>query len=192
MSVVTKDEVKTYLQISSTDYDSLIDTYIPIVQEDLCEITNNDFLLRDVWNVGTDFVFAHSSSSADTITDGSSDFTGNSRPDFKSNFDIVVHGSGYNDGKYQLDNVTASVLTLTTTEELVAEDDDEAVTISQVKWPKPVKPVAAQMIWHRIKGITQGGVQSESLGDYSVTYDKTGYPQNIIESLRPYMKVRTR
>jgi hypothetical protein len=191
MSVVTKDEVKTYLQISSTDYDSLIDTYIPIVQEDLCEITNNDFLLRDIWNVGSDFVFAHSTSSADTITDGSSGFTPDSRPDFTANFDIVVHGSGYNDGKYQLDNVTASVLTLTTTEELVAEDDDEAVTISQVHWPKAVKPVAAQMVWHRIDQIKQGSEKSESLGDYSASYDGRGYPRHVYDSLRPWTKVRT-
>jgi len=192
MPLVTRDEVKAYLQLNSTDYDSLIDSYIPMVQEDICEITYNDFILRDVWNTGSDFVFAHSTSSADTITDGSSDFTSDSRPDFKSDFDIIVHGSAYNDGKFAIDSVSSNILTLTTTGELVAEDEDEVILISQVKWPKQLKPVAAQMIWNRIDQAKRGPVQSESLGDYSVTYSDSDYPRNVIQSLRPYTKLRTK
>jgi hypothetical protein len=192
MPLVTKDEVKIYLQISSTDYDSLIDSYIPMVQADICEITNNDFLLRDVWNTGSDFVFAHSTSGADTITDGSSDFTGDNRPDFKADFDIIVHGSAYNDGKFAIDSVTANTITLTTTGELVDEDEDEVVLISQVKWPKQLKPVAAQMIWNKIDQAKRGPVQSESLGDYSVTYSNTDYAPNVMQSLKPYTKLRAK
>lgn len=192
MAVITQAEAKTYLQIGTTDYDSLIDTFIPTVQEDLCEITHNDFLLRDVYNVGSDFVFAHSTSSADTITDGSSDFTHDSRPDFKSDFDLIVYGSAYNDGKYEVDTVTSNIITFTTTCALVAEDEDEWITISQVKWPKGVKPIAAQMIWHRIDAIKQGSEQSESLGDYSATYDGRAYPKHVYDALRPWTKVRTK
>jgi len=47
------------------------------------------------------------------------------------------------------------------------------------------------MIWHHIDRAKGGGVQSESLDDYSVTYSGTdnGYPAEITAGLAPWRKV---
>jgi len=43
MAVITRDEVKTLLGITGTDKDAKIDLLIPMVEDDIKQITNNPF-----------------------------------------------------------------------------------------------------------------------------------------------------
>ncbi len=61
-------------------------------------------------------------------------------------------------------------------------------------YPAGVKRISAEMIRYdvlfRDKGI---GVSSESIADYSVTYDfrtSSGYPDKIIDMLKPYRRIK--
>jgi hypothetical protein len=59
------------------------------------------------------------------------------------------------------------------------------------EYPDGLKLVAAHMIEYLIYKAHQGNVSSETIGSYAVTYNSNGaYPQDIIEMLKPYRKVK--
>jgi len=99
---------------------------------------------------------------------------------------VVVYGSRHNDGHYELASVSSGTLTLQTSGGLIAESTGPVVTVAQVKWPKGLKPVYSQMIWHRIENAKGGHPKSESIDDYSVTYgeEQHGYPRGVIDALK--------
>jgi len=193
MSIITRDECKTLLRISSgtTGYDELIDTLIPYVQDDISEICNNEFFLRDVYVCGTGIAFTTSTGGGDKITDASSGFLDADHP-FVAAQDVVVYGSKHNDGFYELASVSSGTLTLSSSGEVIAEAADEYIKIAQVKWPKGIKPTAAKMVWYHIENAKSGRPKSESIDDYSVTHEDivSGYPASIVGGLRPWMMVR--
>lgn len=193
MSIITRADCKVLLRISTgtTDYNSLIDTLIPIVQEDVAEICNNEFFLRDVYVVGTGIAFTTSTGGGDKITDSSSGFLDDDHP-FVASQDIVVNGSKHNDGFYELASVSSGTLTLDSSGDVIAEAADEYIKIAQVKWPKGIKPTVAKMIWYHIENNKAPAPKSEGLGGYSVQHEDSigGYPGEIIEGLRPWMMVK--
>lgn len=54
---------------------------------------------------------------------------------------------------------------------------------------RPVSELIRYDLFHRNKGV---GANSESLGDYSVTYDSqtdSGYPEKTLHLLKPFVKI---
>lgn len=67
------------------------------------------------------------------------------------------------------------------------EVDEDGNTV----YPEGSKLTAAQMIGHRLSAKT-GGMQSESLGDYSYTLAQSAgaYPETIVGQIRRHIRVK--
>ena len=196
MAVVTTDEVKAVLNTTATTYDTQITTFIPYVQEDILEYTGNDFTDGYVSQEGA-LTIASSTGRGDKITDPNSKFLA---AGFKPGMDIALEGGYSNVGIWTIGSssgaVTAANIFLASSSQVIPQDrTDEvntagSITVSRVKWPVALKPLAAKMVWHLIDKPKDSGVKAESLGDYSVTYaGSNAYPETVIQGLNKWRKV---
>ncbi len=193
--IAATTEIQTLLGLGSTDYNGRIDLLRPIVQDDLVEICNNTFFLRNVYVRHTGISFTTSTGDGDKVHDSEEQFLDTvDDSKFVASRDVVIYGSQHNDGHYELSSVSSGALTLATSGEVVTGSTGEIVTVAQVKWPRGLKPIYSQMIWHRIDNAQGGLAQSESIDDYSVTYAEKqhGYPKETIDALKSggYLKAR--
>lgn len=183
--IITRTEVKTYLGITSTTSDDLIDAYLPAVIDEFFQYTNNYFKSDSARYSG--YV---SFSSAGTATLPSNEWEADY--DFYAGDEIYVHGSVRNDGPYTISSLTTGVMTISTTATLKAEDELVPCDVFKVEFPVSAKPVIAQMIKFKMEN-PLGVPQSERLGDYSVTYANNmqgGYPDGIASALNKFRVVR--
>jgi len=166
-SIITQAEAKSLLQITSTTYDTLITTLIPIVQKYVIRICRNSFLNTNFQYSSNTIAFvAIDDDTPAKITDSDSQFV---ESDFVAG-DYKIRWSKYNDKIVTVDTVEAGTLTLASGETLVTEAAENAVTITKVEFPEDIKLPVAQLINYHI---TKSGklVKSESLpGGYSVTF----------------------
>lgn len=200
MALMTTTEAKAFLRITGSTYDTLIGTYIPIIEEDICEYLNNYFEDRAIFvqhASGLAFVrgnTATATTQADYVTDDNEDF---STAGFSAGMDIAIAG-GSNAGIYTIASVTTGTLTITDTGEFVDQDQDNyynypgPIRIARVIWPSWLKPVAAKMIWYQIDKAKPDGAISERVDDYSVTYvNGRAYPAQLLDQLQKAKYVRT-
>lgn len=110
---------------------------------------------------------------------------------------IIVSGSRLNNGIF---TIAAQADTyLTTTEPIVDElqtTDGYSVRIDLCNFPKPLELIASRMIGYQLSNSNSAGITSMSLGNYSETRSSTvnsrgGYPDELLNSLRPWKNVRT-
>ena len=189
MGIITLQEVKYLLNYTDDTYDTRIKTLIPYMPERVTRLCNNRFTNDDCETSGDDIVFASAANPTITTTD-----EGFTEDNFLADMDIYVKGSLLNDGFYTISTVTSTVMTLTTADELTDETvstEDITITITQVKWPKGLKPIIANMIrYDMIDRVGRSGVKSERIGNYAVTYESgaTGvdYPGDVIAGLDIY------
>jgi len=188
--LVSRKYVKDYAGWTDCTYDEKIDELIPVIQDRIALISNNYFvidknLFEKLWDSGTAYTFAASDNS---ISNTCSTFVTSG---FAAGDNIFVSGSFKNDGYYEISSLTETKMILTSANTIVDEALDRYVHILYVKWPKALKQIACDMIKFdiTIRGKTTG-VKSESIGDYSVTYDKEkgslhkfGYPPDVIDGL---------
>lgn len=189
MSMITVSEVKTLLQISVTDYDTLLATLLPIVRDfvvfDLCQ---NTFKRRLIYIEATTISFDNGTAK---ISDSDSNFLEN---DFTNGIDIIVEGSISNDGLYEVasDGALAGSLELDFTNHsggaLVDEDAGESVTITRVEFPRGLKLPVSQLFSHLISQDQLKGVQSEQTGTYAITY-LSDLPKSLSKKFQPFKKV---
>ena len=180
--IITTAITKTILGITGSDYDTQIAALIPYVQEDVIAICNPGYTKDE--NIYVDGItIAFTNTDPDTITDSDSGFVD---AGFEGGHDIVVEDSESNDGVYNVDTVTAGVLTLDSSEELTTESAGEDITITRIKWEKENLFYIAKMIWYCIKHVKDFNVKSESLSRYNVTYEDivNGYPKSIISGFK--------
>lgn len=194
MAIVTATEVTIYTDISCSAGTTTLALLIPIVQSRINAITNNYFV-SDMYIAGT-FTF---SSTANSIT-STSDWEDYG---FMAGDEVYIHNSYRNDGYYTVSALSSTELILTSANTVVSELSGRSIIVSVVDWPGSIKYLAAQMIKYDYddrpdKAI---GVASETLGPYSVSYGTSvgsgsgsstpyGYPQEFIDSLRPFTRVR--
>lgn len=177
--ITTRANVKTILKLSDTTQDSLIDSLLPMIQDDILTFLKNKFK-TEILISGKTISFAGKSifdSDLGFVTAGF--VPGN----------IVVQDSKINDGFYTLEAVTAG--TLTVSESLTTESAANDIRITQINYPKGLELVAANMIGYVMNN--KHGVKSESISRYSVSYANdvsslvNGYPDTIT---RPFLKWR--
>lgn len=190
--MITSAEVKTLLQITSSDYDTLIATLIPIIEDDITNYTGNFFTkVKSSYYTGylnyQDLVF--DSGDDETITTSIT----NSEYYFSNNYAIgdriLIEGSVFNDGVYTVSGSADKVLTVSETVVDETIDDKYLVSIKYIEYPQDLKLIAADMINYRIKNIDKS-VSRESIGDYSITYNNDimfgSYPNSILMGLNKY------
>jgi hypothetical protein len=187
--IVTKEEVKRIARIATPEYDDLIQTYIPIVQAELCDYLEDHFADPLIYYDSGQFSFV--AGVPDTITDELEQFV---LKRFAAGMDIYVEG-GSNEGLYEIAAVTDSTLTLTSSGELITMGYNDATykpgqsAISRVRWPSPLKIVAARMVQYLIYRDKPGGELSENKDGVVVTYDRRfAYPREITEMADKYRR----
>ena len=192
MSLLTRSEVKAFLRMTASTYDTLIDTYIPLIEEDICTYLNDWFDDKVIFiETGSGLAFsrgntATATTQADYITDDNQDF---STAGFDDGMDVVIFG-GSNYGLYTISSVTTAVMKVDTTGVFVDQDQDDSynmvgtIRIARQNWPAWLKPIAAKMIWYQVNKNKPDGVQSERIDDYSVTFvNDRQYPMELLHGL---------
>lgn len=198
MALMTTAEVKTFLRETSSTYDTLIATYIPIIEEDICTYLNNWFEDRAIYlEASSGLEFVGSCSSRDFITDDEQNFT---TAGLSSGIDVAIRG-GSNHGIYNISSgQTSATLNIGTTSNkaFVDQDQDESyhsvgmIRISRMHWPDALKPIAAKMIWSQISDNKPGNAASERIDDYSITYvNGHAYPDRLMRGLDHWKYART-
>lgn len=98
---------------------------------------------------------------------------------------LIIQNSYLNDGIYKILSVTNSKITLDAT--LIAEDTESTMLIALSTPPSDFVTLATTILSYTEKGL---GVKSESLDDYSVSYDNDGSWQSVYKNkLNDYRKV---
>lgn len=189
--IITLAQLKTLLQITSSTYDTLINALIPIVEEQICEYCNNDFIdeyeslngiLPVVYFYSTEFYFATTDNSLNNTTD---DLT---TLDFKAGDTIRVYNSIQNEGILTIKSIAAHKIIFESVNTVNNESAGNCIVIARVKFPKTLQLTASQMIGYNLKKQTAGLI-SESIDDYSYTKDKdfiNGYPKSIMDGLNDF------
>lgn len=191
MAIISTIEVKTLLGITSTDYDTLIGAYLPIVTEYFFQYTNNYFDNNAVLLTSGNIT---ASSSGYTIVVTGTNFSTYS---FVSGDEIRVRNSKRNDGIYTATTVSSATITVASTDTYVIsqslkdETSNEATwTVNKIDVPMSVKLLLASMVKAKIDS-PAGHPKSESLGDYSVDYGDSGeYSNSITQSLNTYRMIK--
>ena len=191
--ITTVADVKTFLQISVSTYDTLIAKLIPAVESFVFEYCNNWFeISKDyIYNRSTALVFVSGTPPTITMEDGTFATDG-----FVAGMNIRVKNSLYNDGIYSLAIVAEETLTLGASDVLIDEDLGAESEITVVKYPKGLDLIIAKLIGEDLKNssVTAGEkVVSESVGNHSISYGgstvKGQYPDELLALLRPYKRV---
>jgi hypothetical protein len=180
--IVTVTEVKNLLQISNSTYDTFVKTMIPIVENVICDYCNKDF-------ADSNYTYFLSNTISFSGSTNEINFTGIGNKQLVQNDTIRVYGSLRNDNPYTVETVNDDSIVVNDVNRLIDEDEGEGVFITRVKYPIPLKMIAAKMIKYDISlSENEVGVKSEKIDDYSITYDDKimGYPSNVITQLNNY------
>jgi len=194
--IIDKEECKALVDHTDADNDDLIERLIPLVQDDLVDYCNNTFPdpIINYWCAEVSFV----SGTSDTITDGQSEFV---KKRFAAGMDIFVKHNSSNQGIYELSTVAAGTLTLTsgssgTGSELVSMAYNDTnypcgdALIYKIVWPKPLKLVAARMVWYLVEHAKPAGELNENVDGVIKAYDRTrSYPREIMEMADKYRRL---
>lgn len=216
MPILTLDSAKSLLQIgiNDTSKDVVIEALLPIIQKDIISYCKNDFRDKNApiystsgylkypkdsrYNYETlippyGFCFSSGISfSGSIISDSNNGFV---NAGFNPGMDIAIEGS-INDGVYQIKKNSAlsagsMVLALEDDSPLETESAGHYVLIARVKFPGELKLVAKQMLRFHLDKNAGSGKTSESIGDYSVGYGNTDYPQSILNALSRFRKFKS-
>jgi hypothetical protein len=183
--LMTLDECKTLMKIDLTDTtkDDFITTELEILEDYICEYTNNMFLDEDNDRIIVDdFDFINEGSVYKIKS--SSDFILNK---FLVGNQIRVQNSLSNDGVYKITNVTQHELTIE--QPLESEENfNVPIIIGVIKYPRGLKLLVSEMISFDLLDKT---IKSETISRHSITYQdlKSSYPDFIIKKLSGYARV---
>lgn len=170
MPLTTKSEVKSLLQISSSDTskDDLIDSLILKVQDFIIRRINN-FFVPDVYAFGSSISFTaldKSITDLDALLNVDGLAAGN---------DIIILGS-YQNGNKLFSIATIAAAKITVNEVIVDEPSyNQTITIQRVQFTEDIKMAAAEFISSRM--VQNKTVSSYSLGDFSESYFAQGFGQ---------------
>jgi hypothetical protein len=112
--------------------------------------------------------------------------------DFRSGDTIYLSGSKFNDNYFTLSTAGSSFITVNESVVTEASTSGKMILINRVDFPKDLELIVSQMIGYKLNQDYKG-VASESIGDYSISFQSVGlsnYPSNIINSLNKYKIVR--
>jgi len=185
--IATLAEIKTLLGISGSTQDAQIAALIPIVEADLIEHCNNDFLNDSVQFLGDCTITAAGGVYKIECADGGMDAEGFAVAD-----PVYLDGSVRNDNYYTVKTIAAGYIEVN--EATVAESTATAMTVTLVTIPAALKIYFARMISWQLNHANDAGMQSENIGNYSYSMAKTssdaGYPADILRGLDKWRRIR--
>lgn len=184
--IITLSECKSLLQITGSTSDELIKANIPIVEQAIVDYCNNDFILRQFDPILSSAISFNSSDNSINLTN-----IGNKK--LVANDTIRVYNSLRNDAVYTIDSVETNKLIINDINTLIDElsSENETVYIAKIKYPIPLRFLAAQMIKFNLQKFTHGYIK-ETVDDHSWELDpnmSNGYPKNLMSGLKSYRLV---
>ncbi len=186
--LIATSNVKLYTGITSTGYDNLIESYVPLILDDIVNYTQNSFVQSTQYYYDDQISF---STNNNAITRNN---TAVELDRFWMAGSVVrVLGSYFNDGFYSCSTVASSYIYLNETINTESSSTGKLIQLFRVDYPKDIPLIAARMIKHMILTLDNPNVTSESLGDHSISYATVGsnsYPVSIIKGLDKYRKIR--
>ena len=186
--LVATSYVKLYTGITSTVYDYLIESYVPLITEDIVNYTQNSFVHSTMYYYDDQISFSTNSNTI-SVSDTSLDLT----RFWMAGSIIRVIGSYFNDGVYSCSTVASTYIELNELINTESSSTGKGVKLFRVEWPKDIPLIASRMIKHIVLTLDNPNVASESLGDHSITYTEVGsnsYPASIVKGLDKYRKIR--
>lgn len=186
--VITQSQVKSFLNISDTSFDTQIDLYIPIVSDDIT---------RENGICNQDFLFAGTADTAGTDTLSNVSLTFDQWDDLYTGSVIQINGE---DGVILSFDESAAEIVL----ESALTKTDLAQDLFIRNFPYGSKPIISQMILYKIRegsvsGATFGDeIASRNIGPVSVSFagkgsntvNGYGYPSALFKSLATIRKPR--
>ena len=168
MALITLQEVKTQLGLDDT-LDVMLGYLIPLVSYQVVYAkTQNRFVNQKITMTSSTLTFDED---AGTIVDSQAQFIESDF--FTGKQDIVIGGSLYNDGLYELASVSTTTMTLdlsTMTEGFKDEAEEQFVEIKQVVFPQALKLTTGKWLGYLINTDNYKGIKSENVLSYSVSY----------------------
>ena len=187
MPVITATQVTIYSNISTGATTITTLGLIPLVQDRIASITNNQFL-TDLYLQDS---YTFNATDRTIISKGGNSFAADG---FAAGDEVYVYYSYKNDGYYVTSAVAGSTLTLITGSSVVDELSGRSILISVVKWPTEIMYAAAQMIkWdYDDRHNVSQNVKSKSLGPWSESYgvQSYGYPDDLLAPLMDFRVAR--
>lgn len=177
------NEIKTMLQI--TNYDNEIQSYIPVVTDNIISHCNNHFLNPHFnYFLSSNIVF--NSNQIQLTNIGTNDLVAG---DY-----IRCYGSLKNNNTFLIGSVTTNYLTIDSNFNTVKDEDlNKSVLITLCNYPQSLKMIFSQMIAYKLENY-KPGIISKQIDDYSYTLEKdliAGYPKSIMSELsnfkHPYL-----
>lgn len=187
--LTNSSRVKTLNGITSTEYDAYIELTIPMIIDDIKNYCKNTFAQKGRYVYDSNMSF--SSANSEVIPSSTSD---NFQEEFIAGDTIYILGSNFNDGFYSLGTVNTTSLVVN--ESFVTESTNVNTIIYRVDFPSDIEKIAADMIGYNISMLgSNRGVNSERIGDYSITYSgnmvsvgANSYPRSAIGGLNKHRK----
>ena len=180
--IATVSEIKTLTGLADS-YDAQIEALIPMVQNYIVDYTGNKFEMyangEAHFNKLTGAFLEEAEASNVVFDSTNKTITAPTSLDYSKygiavGKDISIRGSRYN----VLLDVCKEHESLT-----------NLVTVYLVNFPQSLKFIASQIIKHWLLSRSTSGVQSERLGDYSISYSGD-LPPVIIKQLNNYRQVK--
>jgi hypothetical protein len=124
--IITKSQIKSYLNINSTEYDNQIDSLIDPVLYDLFDFTHNYFHNNTVRLRSNNYTF----STTGTVSVSGTNF---STYHFQSGDEIHIQDSARNDGFYTAATVSSATITISTTQTFKSESLETDTVITNIR-----------------------------------------------------------
>lgn len=180
---------KTIYGISDNSQDAQISAYLPMIEAEIVEYCNNEFLNKDITFSGA-FVPTVSAGPVYTLVCA---LGGISDVSFASGDQFKLSGTVRNNGRLTSTNFSDTVITVS--DELVGEDEVDA-TVTLIQYPAGLKMYAARMVAYQLAHGNDAGLTSESIKSYSYSRASggsgdAGYPMEILKGLDKWRLIKT-
>lgn len=189
--LVATSNVKFYTGITTTGNDALIESMIPIVQSDIVNYTNNEFI-RSTMYIYEDTLSFSTSTGFNTL------FLSSTDEDFSEFFTsttrMLITNSKFNDGYYSLYAVGTTYVQFNEAISTESSSTGKFLALFRVDYPSDLSFIASRMIKYNLDNQANPGIESERIGDYSYKYTAVGsgmYPVSIANGLTKYRKMRS-
>lgn len=191
--LVATSNVKLYTGITSTEFDTLIETMNPIVLDDITNYCKNSFVHSTMYFLDDQVSFSTSTGRNSILSgDTSVDYT-----DFIMAGNVIkVTDTIQNNEYFSVEEVASTYIITHESINTESSSTGKIPVIFRVEYPNDIPFVASKMIKYLIDEQNRSGFNSESLGDYSYTLGDLApaggnmYPTNILGGLTKYRKAR--
>ena len=179
--IINKDNIKTILGISGTDYDDQIDYLIPQILDQITQYCRNDFIKKSAGLYVYD--------DCDVVIDSTTITLDTDLPLIAGDF-IRLYGTTYNDDLFQVNSYSGGIITIENTKTMRAETT-ESIIISLVEFPSEFISLIGQYIKGNV--VNDGQVKREKIYDTEIEYGLTQSTNDFVSQntsfLSSYRKV---